>query len=91
MINDFKEKIYEVVRIMIPTWKPVKTRVYIGEEKFLFAEMLFQPVNINRLSQSIEIHEQTYKSIKKFDEDIHKDLFYNVILCEGSSLFSWRR
>jgi actin-related protein len=66
---------------------PDKKKVYIKGEKYQCPEMLFQPVMNNNLTQSVGIHEQTYKSIKKCDEDIHKDLYYNVVLCGGSSLF----
>jgi len=100
MINDLKEKICEVAedydsqikRCMdskaIESYElPDKSRVFISGEKFQCPEMLFQPVMNNSLTQSVGIHEQTYKSIKKCDEDIHKDLYYNVVLCGGSSLF----
>ncbi len=100
MINELKEKICEVAedydsqmkRCMdsksVESYKlPDNSIVYIKGEKFQCPEMLFQPVMNNSLTQSVGIHEQTYKSIKKCDEDIHKDLYYNVVLCGGSSLF----
>lgn len=100
MINDLKEKICEVAEDYDSQMKkcmdlksveyydlPDKSKVYIGGEKFQCPEMLFQPVMNSSLNQNTGIHEQTYKSIKKCDEDIHKDLYYNVVLCGGSSLF----
>jgi len=101
MINDLKEKICEVAEdydSQMKKWMdsktvdtyelPDKSKVYIGGEKFQCPEMLFQPIINNSSSFShVGIHEQTFKSIKKCDEDIHKDLYYNVVLCGGSSLF----
>ena len=46
---------------------------------------MFQPQFYQR--DHFGLHEQTFKSIKKCDEDIEKDLFQNVVLCGGSSLF----
>jgi actin len=100
MINDLKEKVCEVAEDYDSQMKkcmdskafdfydlPDKSRVYIGGEKYQCPEMLFQPVMNNTLNQNTGIHEQAYKSIKRCDEDIHKDLYYNVVLCGGSSLF----
>jgi len=100
MINDLKERLCEVAEDYDSQMKkcmdsksaetyelPDKSRVMIGGEKYQCPEMLFQPVMNNTLKQSVGIHEQTYKSIKKCDEEIQKDLYYNVVLCGGSSLF----
>ena len=46
---------------------------------------MFQPQFFQR--DHYGLHEQTFKSIKRCDDDIEKDLFQNVILCGGSSLF----
>ena len=65
---------------------PDLSKVYLGAQKFKCPEMLFQP----SLAGSIHvgIHEQAFKSIKSCDEDINRDLFLNVVLCGGSSLFA---
>jgi actin-related protein len=60
-------------------------KIYIGGEKYQCPEMLFSPSNF--LKDYGGIHELTFRSIKKCDDDIHKDLFSNVVLCGGSSLF----
>ena len=65
---------------------PDQTKVYLGAQKFKCPEMLFQPSLAG--SSHVGIHEQAFKSIKSCDEDINRDLFLNVVLCGGSSLFS---
>lgn len=64
---------------------PDKTIVRYKTECFQCPEMLFQP-SLNGKDMG-GIHEQAIKSIKRCDDDIHKDLFLNVILCGGSTLF----
>lgn len=99
MINDLKEKICEVAEDYDSQIKkcmdsnssekyslPDGSCVYINQEKYKCPELLFQPqLDGNRMHNGL--HEETFKAIKKCDEDIEKDLFQNVILCGGSSLF----
>ena len=80
MINELKEKICEVAETL-----PDGSKVKITHEKYQCPELLFQPQFFQK--DHFGLHEQTFKSIKKCDEDIEKDLFQNVILCGGSSLF----
>ena len=65
---------------------PDGSKVMLGAQKFKCPEMLFQPSLAG--SSNVGIHEQAFKSIKVCDEDINRDLFLNVVLCGGSSLFS---
>ncbi|KAM9995508.1 hypothetical protein ACTFIY_001674 [Dictyostelium cf. discoideum] len=59
--------------------------ITIGNERFRCPEALFQP---SLLGMDYDgIHEATYNSIMKCDVDIHKDLFYNVVLSGGSTMF----
>ena len=98
MINELKEKICEVAEDydsqvkkcldskMIETHiLPDGSKVQISQEKYQCPELLFQPQFFQK--DHFGLHEQTFKSIKRCDEDIEKDLFQNVILCGGSSLF----
>ena len=98
MINELKEKICEVaedydsqVKKCIDSKKeeiynlPDGSKVRISQEKYQCPELLFQPQFFQR--EHYGLHEQTFKSIKRCDDDIEKDLFQNVILCGGSSLF----
>ncbi|MCQ2817202.1 MAG: actin family protein [archaeon] len=99
IINDLKEKICEVAEDYDSQIKkcmdsnsseahqlPDGSVVYINQEKYKCPELLFQP-QLDGQRQNNGLHEETYKSIKKCDEDIEKDLFQNVVLCGGSSLF----
>ena len=98
MINELKEKICEVaedydsqVKKCLDSKKeeiyslPDGSKVRISQEKYQCPELLFQPQFFQR--DHYGLHEQTFKSIKRCDDDIEKDLFQNVILCGGSSLF----
>jgi len=98
MINELKEKICEVAedydsqvkkcidsKIVETHTLPDGSKVKITHEKYQCPELLFQPQFFQK--DHFGLHEQTFKSIKKCDEDIEKDLFQNVVLCGGSSLF----
>ena len=56
----------------------------IGKERFRCAEALFQPRLLG--IESVGIHEMTYKSITKCN-DVRKDLYANIVLSGGSTLF----
>ncbi|KAL8200147.1 hypothetical protein R6Q57_011486 [Mikania cordata] len=57
----------------------------VGEERFRCAEALFRPLLLKREVDGI--HEITYKSIMKTDVDLRSDLYRNIILSGGSTLF----
>ena len=57
----------------------------IGNERFRAPESLFQPSFLGM--ESIGIHETTYNSIMKCDVDIRKDLYANIVLAGGSTMF----
>ena len=58
--------------------------ITIGNERFRCPEALFQP---SFLGESAGIHETTYNSIMKCDVDIRKDLYANLLLSGGSTMF----
>eukprot|EP00105_Crassostrea_gigas_P027324 XP_011448619.2 PREDICTED: actin-1-like isoform X3 [Crassostrea gigas] len=58
----------------------------IGNERFRCAEPLFQPSLLGIECSSI--NESINNSITKCDEDIRKDLYANVVLSGGSTVFS---
>jgi actin beta/gamma 1 len=59
--------------------------VTIGNERFRGPEALFQP---SFLGMEISgIHETTYNSIMKCDIDIRKDLYSNVVLSGGTTMY----
>ncbi|KXS11405.1 Actin/actin-like protein, partial [Gonapodya prolifera JEL478] len=59
--------------------------VTIGNERFRGPEAIFQPSLVGL--EPGGIHELTYNSIMKCDVDIRKDLYANVVLSGGSTMF----
>ena len=61
------------------------TLCQIGEERFTAPEILFNPEMIGDESQGV--HELIVDSITKVDLDLRKDLYANIHLAGGSTLF----
>lgn len=61
--------------------------VTIGTDRFKYTEGLFRP-DILDMEHSSSLHELTYHSIEKCDVDIHKNLYANIVLCGGTTMFS---
>ena len=59
--------------------------IKIGNERFQCAEALFQPSFLGLESNGI--HEIAYNTINKCDIDIRKNLYANIVLSGGSTLF----
>lgn len=59
--------------------------ITIGSERFRCPEVLFQPAHIGM--EAPGMHETTYSSIMKCDVDIRKDLYGNIVLSGGSTMF----
>jgi actin len=59
--------------------------ITVGNERFRCAEFLFQP-SFGGM-ESAGIHELVYNAIMKCDVAHHKDLYSNVVLAGGSSMF----
>ena len=57
----------------------------VESERFRCAEILFQPNLIGKEDDGV--HHLLYNSIKKCDIDLRKELFHNVVLSGGSSMF----
>ena len=57
----------------------------IGIERFRCPELLFEPA-IDGMSNE-GIHKMIVDSILKCDKDIQKELFFNIVLSGGSSMF----
>merc|ERR1711991_683082 len=60
--------------------------ITIGNERFRCPEALFQP-NFLGLEHA-GVHETTYNSIMKCDVDIRKDLYSNVVLSGGTTMYT---
>lgn len=59
--------------------------ITLGSERFRCAEVLFNPSMIGM--ESVGIHDTTFNSIMKCDVDIRKDLYNNVVLSGGTTMF----
>ena len=59
--------------------------ITIGNERFRAPEALFQPSLLGL--ESAGVHEFTYNSIMKCDVDIRKDLYGNIVLSGGTTMY----
>ncbi|EFC44039.1 hypothetical protein NAEGRDRAFT_55286 [Naegleria gruberi] len=59
--------------------------ITVGNERFRCPEVLFQPNFIGM--EAAGVHETTFNSIGKCDIDIRKDLYGNVVLSGGTTMF----
>jgi len=71
-----KEKTYEL---------PDGNIVAVGSERFRCPEALFEPSLIGK--EASGIHDVTFQSIAKCDIDIRRDLYANVVLSGGTTMF----
>jgi len=60
--------------------------ITIGNERFRCPEALFQP-NFLRMENTSGIHQTIYDSIMKCDIDLRKELYNNLILSGGTTMF----
>merc|ERR1712168_69396 len=59
--------------------------ITIGNERFRCPESLFQPSFLGM--ESMGVHETAFNSIMRCDIDIRKDLFANVVLSGGTTMY----
>jgi len=60
--------------------------INVANERFRCPESLFQPAFLGM--EAAGIHETTYNSIMKCDVDIRKDLYSNIVLSGGTTMFA---
>lgn len=60
--------------------------ITIGSERFRTPEILFKPSLIGK--EFGGIHEQVHQAITKSDVDVRKDLYQNIVLSGGTTLFA---
>merc|ERR1719265_1096439 len=72
-----KEKTYEL---------PDGNIITVGSERFRCPEVLFQPSFVGK--EASGIHDTTFQSIMKCDVDIRKDLYANIVLSGGTTMFT---
>lgn len=64
---------------------PDGRKILIGNERFRCPEILFQP---SLAGHDLEgVHKYCFDSVMKCDNDVRRDLFANIILSGGSTLF----
>jgi len=59
--------------------------IVIGSERFRCPEVLFQPSLIGK--EASGVHDCTFQTIMKCDVDIRKDLYANIVLSGGTTMF----
>jgi actin, other eukaryote len=64
---------------------PDKNVVTVGHERFRCPEVLFNPTLIGKESKGIDTY--LYDTIMKCDIDLRKDLFSNIVLSGGTTMY----
>jgi actin beta/gamma 1 len=59
--------------------------IVIGNERFRTPEVLFQPSFIGK--EASGIHDATFQTIMKCDVDIRKDLYCNIVMSGGTTMY----
>jgi len=65
---------------------PDGTTMSVGKSQFMCPEALFKPSMIGLEADGI--HEMTAKSIQKCDIDVRRDLFGNIVLSGGTTMYN---
>ena len=60
--------------------------ITIGSERFRCPELLFKPLEMNGKEMD-SVQELTYKSIQECDVDVRRELYQNIILSGGTTMF----
>jgi len=76
-ISSDKERTYEL---------PDGNVITLGNERFRCPEVLFQPSLVGKEANGI--HSTTFQSIMKCDVDVRRELYSNVVLSGGTTMFT---
>merc|ERR1711907_900933 len=74
--NSNQERTYEL---------PDGNLVTLGTERFRCPEVLFQPSLVGKESKGV--HEIVFQSIMKSDVDLRRDLYANIVISGGTTMF----
>ena len=78
---EFKSSTAEHVSYELPDGQTIT----INDQRFRCPEALFKPILIGK--EMPGFHEITYQSIMKCDVDIRKDLYSNIVMSGGTTMF----
>lgn len=79
------EKSLQSAEIERPYELPDGQVILVGSERFRCPEVLFQPAFLGK--ETPGIHENLFQTIMNCDIDLRKDLFHNIVLSGGSTMF----
>merc|ERR1719378_1801795 len=82
---DFNEEMEKASEVETTYELPDGQVITVGSERFRVPEVLFKPSLIGKEAEGI--HKTLYDSIMKCDVDIRKDLYENVVLSGGTTMF----
>eukprot|EP01084_Bolivina_argentea_P257553 433955_1 len=60
--------------------------ITVGSERFIAPEIIFTPNLVRYNSEGI--HKLLFNSIMRCDESIKKDMWFNIVLCGGNTMFN---
>lgn len=67
---------------------PNGDKMTMGDEVFKFSEIFFDPERFGETElNKLGVHHLVYRSIQKTNIDVRKDLYANIVLSGGSTLF----
>lgn len=64
---------------------PDGREISVGKERFTASEAIFHPLLVGLEQDGVDV--TAYKSVMKFDSDIRRQLFGNVVISGGSTMF----
>jgi len=83
--HDFDKEMEKVSEVETTYELPDGQVITVGSERFRVPEVLFKPSLIGKEAEGI--HKTLYDSIMKCDIDIRKDLYGNIVLSGGTTMF----
>jgi len=86
-VNEEKNKASNSTQIQKTFELPDGATVNVNLPRFMAPEALFEPGLIKEGDETLGMHKLCFKSITECDLDVRKDLYENIILSGGSTLY----